>query len=81
MPLSVSVLGRLHVLPALACDSITAALSNMSIALKMAKVFEEPTVDVEDDLYIQIIELRVQIASSALKAALDELNSILESKS
>ncbi|NMT33377.1 hypothetical protein HGQ62_01780 [Stenotrophomonas maltophilia] len=78
MPLSASVMSRLHVLPAPACDSITGALSNMSLALKAARGFEEPKGEVEDGLYRQIIELRVQSAADALTVAIIELSSILE---
>ncbi|MDR6094941.1 hypothetical protein [Stenotrophomonas sp. SORGH_AS_0321] len=77
MPLSASVMSRLHVLPTSACDSITGAISNMSLALKAAHGFEEPNGEIGDDLYRQIIELRVQSAADALTVALTELSSIL----
>lgn len=77
MPLSASVMDRLHVLPAAACDNITDALANVSLAFRAAKGFEEPRGSIDDALYMVIIEKHCQSALDALATALAELNSIL----
>ncbi|WP_329755246.1 hypothetical protein [Stenotrophomonas maltophilia] len=78
MPLTASVIDRLHVLPSQASDNITDALGNLALALKTAKGFEVHRGTVEDDLRLAVLAEHLRHAHAVLTIAVAELNSMLE---